>query len=206
MSKQAVTWAMLAGETDTLTRTAPPSQETCTVRRLGRYEPRLYRPDPPTITLPPAPADLDLQRLADCKLPAGLQMEFKLCIPGAPEAFYVTKHPKANKPASYWALYAMHVDPLYGDRGSLVLPPAARRHMGKSPWATMMMIAHEVPAWVHSTYSDPTSLHFSHLVSDATALMTFSRPSVMEIIDPILYGVVVSGKWWGFVPLAEWTL
>lgn len=195
---KTVTW-------QTLLANVAPAQETYITKRIGPNTIRRYRPDPPTTTVPQLPTDLDLQRLNACQLPAGLQMAFKLCIPTTPESFYIVKHPK-GKPASYWALYALHADPLYGDRGSLVMPPDACKHLGKSPWATFMMVAHEVPAWCHSTYPDPTTLHFSHLVSDSTALISFSRPSVVEMIDPILYGVVVSGKWWGFVPLAEWTL
>jgi hypothetical protein len=39
----------------------------------------------------------------------------------------------------------------------------------------------------------------NNLVSDIAGL-------TRATIDPILYGVVVSGRQWGFVPLAEWRL
>jgi hypothetical protein len=193
---KTVTWETLLGNV------AP--AENYTARRVTRGE-RLYTPQPATTTMPPAPADLDLQLLKECKLPNGLQMEFKLLIPGAPpESFYVTK--TKGGVSSHWAMYALYADPLYGDLGTLEMPKDARKWLGKSPWATMMMVAHEVPAWCQSTYPNPATLHFSHLVSDATALIHLSRPSVVSIIDPILYGAVVCGRWWGFVPLAEWTI
>lgn len=195
MSEQTriVTWEQMAVAQD-----AP--AETYTVRRVTRRDDMVCPPPASTVTLPPA--DLDLQRLKDCKLPEGLQMEFKLKIPSAPEAFYITKKLKGFE--SYWAMYAIHADPLYGERGELEMPKDARKFLGRSPWATLMMVAHEVPAWCQSTYPNPATLHFSHLVSDATAFI--STRSVMQIIDPILYGVVVAGSWWGFVPLVEWKI
>lgn len=64
---KTVTWAQLAG-VDTLVDTAPPSQETYTVRRVTRREDMVCPPPAPTVTMP---ADMDLKRLAACKLPAG---------------------------------------------------------------------------------------------------------------------------------------
>ena len=61
------------------------------------------------------------------------------------------------------------------------------------------MIAHEVPAWCISTFPDPRRLPVDHLVSD------ISNHRV-RTIDPILYGVMVAGAQWGFVPLASWRL
>lgn len=185
-----ITWEVLAG----VATEAKPAQETYEIRRVTRFE-RMYTPPAATVTLPPPPADLDLQRLSDsaAKLPDGLRMEFKLKITGLPEAFYITKH----QAGTHWAVFAMHADPLYGELTGRSLPRHALKWCGRSPWATIFAIAHEVPAWCERSYPDPKQLPHTTLVSDITGL---AAPNV----DPILYGVMIAGNWWGFVPLAEW--
>ena len=188
-----ITWEVLAGvATDT-----KPAQQAYQIKRITHSE-RMYTPPPATVTLPPPPADLDLQRLNDsaANLPEGLRMEFKLKIAGTPEAFYITKN---GTPQTHWALFAMHADPLYGNFRMRQMPKHALRWCGRAPWATMFMIAHEVPAWASRSYGDPKNLPHATFVSDISEL----APAT---IDPILYGVQVAGNWWGFVPLAEWRL
>ena len=190
---KTMTWEILAG-VDTAAP-AQPVQETYRIQRITRGERRLYTPPPASVTVPKPPADLDLQRLNDsaAKLPDGLKMEFKLKLDGVPDAFYITK----QAAGTHWAVFAMHADPLYGEFTGRDLPKAALKWCGRSPWATIFAIAHEVPAWCERSYPNPKRLPHTTLVSDITGL---AAPSV----DPILYGVMVAGNWWGFVPLAEW--
>lgn len=185
---KTVTWEML------LANVATPA-ETYTVRRVARHE-RMYNPPPAGITLP---RDLDADRLAEsiAALPAGLSTEFKLVMPSRVPAFYITKR-KAGV-VSHWTVFALHIDPIYGEWQQRELPRNARRWLGRTPWATTLMIAHEVPAWCAGTYPDPQRLPADHLVSDVTNLS-------VRNIDPVLYGVVVAGKHWAFVPLASWNL
>lgn len=184
---KTVTW-------QTLLANVAPATETYTVRRVPRSE-RLYIPPPATVTMP---RDLDAERLRDsvAALPAGLRMEFALRIDGRPSAFYLAKH---TAPATHWAAFALHIDPIYGEWQNRELPRRARKWLGRTPWATALMIAHEVPAWCISTFPDPRRLPVDHLVSD------ISNHRV-RTIDPILYGVMVAGAQWGFVPLASWRL
>lgn len=190
---KTMTWEILAG-IDTAAP-AQPALETYRIQRITRSERRLYTPPPASVT-PVKPAhDLDLQRLnaSVTSLPVGLRMEFMLKVNGTPEAFYISK----TKTGTHWAVFAMHVDPLYGELTGRSLPRQALKFCGRSPWATIFAIAHEVPAWCERSYPNPKQLPHTTLVSDITGL---AAPSV----DPILYGVMIAGAWWGFVPLAEW--
>ena len=190
---KTITWEVLAGVVED-TKPGVPAQKPYEIRRITRAE-RMYTPPPATVT-PVNPAhDLDLQRLNDSasRLPPGVQMEFMLRVNGTPDAFYITKH-MAN---THWAVFAMHQDPIYGEYTGRLLPKPALKWCGCSPWATLFMIAHEVPAWCERSFPDPKQLAKATLVSDIVGL---SAPT----IDPVLYGVMVAGSWWGFVPLAEW--
>jgi hypothetical protein len=191
--KQTVTWEMLVQSVAPSVETA----ETYTIQRVNRFA-RQYRPDPPTVTMPAAAADLDAQRLAAsaAALPDGLRVEFVLTMDRKSPAFYITKH---ATPATHWAVFALHLDPIYGQYTYRELPRNARKWLGRTPWATALMIAHEVPAWCEVTYPDPCQLDRTHLVSDVASI-------ARATIDPILYGVMVAGRKWGFVPLAEWKL
>jgi hypothetical protein len=193
MSEQTktVTWEML------LANVAPsiPEQEPRSVQPVPRAG-RLYIPPPAGVTMP---RDLDAERLtaSSAALPAGLSMEFSFAVKGRPPAMYVTKTTAGV--SSHWATFAIHIDPVYGEWEGRALPRHARKWLGRTPWATVLMIAHEVPAWCMGTYPDTRRLPVAHLVSDIASI---ARPA----IDPILYGVMVSGKRWGFVPLASWRL
>jgi hypothetical protein len=190
-----------AGALDLAMQTAearvPTATQTYIVNRASRAD-RMHRPDPPTVTIPAAAADLDAQRLAAsaAALPDGLRVEFILTMDRKPPAFYITKR---TTPATHWAVFALHIDPIYGQYTYRALPRNARRWLGRTPWATTLMIAHEVPAWCEVTYPNPGQLDRVNLVSD---LASITRAT----IDPILYGVMVAGRKWGFVPLADWKL
>jgi hypothetical protein len=184
---KTVTWETL------LANVAQP--ETYTIRRATRGE-RLYQSPPATVTMPP---NLDAQHLRDslAALPDGLRADFTMQVSGRAPAMYVIK--RAGGVTSHWATYALHIDPVYGQFAGRELPRHARKWLGRTPWATALMIAHEVPAWCLSSYPDPRTLPVNHLVSDMAGI---SRAT----IDPILYGVVAAGQQWAFVPLAEWRL
>ena len=190
MSEQTktVTWQMMS-VVDEL------PAETYIVRHIPRSE-RMYRSPAATVTMPP---DLDTQRLRAslAALPEGLKAEFTMRVEGRAPAMYITK--TSAGVVSHWATYAFHIDPVYGEWRNRELPRKASAWLGRTPWATALMIAHEVPAWCAGTYPDPRNLPVDHLVSDMAGL---ARPT----IDPILYGVVAAGCQWAFVPLAEWRL
>jgi hypothetical protein len=188
--KQTVTWEMLV-------QSAPATKkETFSIQRVNRFE-RLHCPEPATVTMPDT-ASLDVARLhaSAASLPAGLRVEFMLTMDRKSPAFYITKH---ATPATHWAVFALHIDPIYGQYTYRELPRQARKWLGRTPWATVLMIAHEVPAWCEVTYPDPCRLERVNLVSDVASLTRAN-------IDPILYGVMVAGRRWAFVPLAEWKL
>lgn len=186
--KQTITWDQM------VVVEAPPAVtfHNRMVPRSGRF----YNPPAAGVTMPP---DLDAQRLQEslAALPAGLKAEFTMQVQGRAPAMYITKRTGAG--VSHWATYAIHSDPIYGQWQNRQMPRNARKWLGKTPWATVLMIAHEVPAWCAGTYPNPLSLPVNHLVSDIAGL-------TRATIDPILYGVVVAGRQWGFVPLAEWRL
>lgn len=185
---QTITWEKLLAN-------VAPATETYTVRRVTDKAQRLYNPPAPGITMP---VDLDAQRLREslAALPAGLAAEFTLNVTGRSPAFYLTKH---TAPPTHWATFAIHLDPIYGETSRRDLPRAARKWLGRTPWATTLVIAHEVPAWCAGTYPDPQRLPTTHLVSDMSNLRNTN-------IDPILYGIIVAGRHWAFVPLASWNL
>jgi hypothetical protein len=190
MSEQTstVTWQMM-------TVVDAPSAETYQLRRVARGE-RMYQPPPATVTMPP---DLDVQRLREslAALPDGLRAEFTMTVNGRAPAMYLTKRNAGV--VSHWATFAIHADPIYGEYTGRGLPRQARKWLGRTPWATVLMIAHEVPAWCLSSYADPSRIPVNHFVSDVNNLR-------VATIDPILYGVIAAGCQWAFVPLAEWRL
>jgi hypothetical protein len=188
---KTVTW-------DQMVVVETPPAETFQARRVTRGE-RMYTPQPASVTLPPKPVDLDVQRLQAslAALPQGLEAEFTMQVNGKAPAMYIVK--RARGVVSHWATYAIHIDPIYGEWQNRDLPRQARKWLGRTPWATVLMIAHEVPAWCMGTYPDPRRVPVNNLVSDIAGL-------TRATIDPILYGVVVSGRQWAFVPLAEWRL
>ena len=188
-STKTITW-------QTLLANVAPTAETYTVRRITNKAERMYNPPPAGITIP---RDLDADRLREsiAALPTGLSMEFKLKIATRTPAFYLTK--RTDGLVSHWATFALHIDPIYGENTTRQMPRNARKWLGRTPWATTLMIAHEVPAWCLSAYADPQRLPTAHLVSDVSNLRVAN-------IDPVLYGVVVAGRHWAFVPLAAWNL
>lgn len=178
--------------------TDAPREEKSTVRRVARNE-RHFQWPPAGITMPKSPRDLDADRLAASAgaLPDGLRMEFAVRMPARSPAFYITK--RKGGVVSHWATFALHIDPIYGENTTRQMPRQARKWLGRAPWATLLMVAHQVQAWCAATYPDPRQLPVATFVSDVSNLRAAS-------IDPILYGVMVAGTRWGFVPLAEWRL
>lgn len=194
---KTVTWQMMTVGAPSAPQTVQ-QEEQLTLRRIQPHERRLYQPPPAGVTMP-KPLDIDGERLQQslAALPNGLRAEFTVTISRKTSSFYIQK--SANGRSSTWAVFALHCDPIYGQWQSHTLPRAARKWLGRTPWATALMIAHEVPAWCISTFPDPRRLPVDHLVSD------ISNHRV-RTIDPILYGVMVAGAQWGFVPLASWRL
>jgi hypothetical protein len=149
--------------------------------------------------MPKPVIDIDAERLREslAALPGDLRAEFTVAIPRKQPAFYIQK--RVGEIVSSWSMFALHIDPIYGQWQGRALPRAARKWLGRTSWATCLMIAHEVPAWCLTTYPDPQRIPVMQLVSDIAGITT-------PAIDPVLYGAVVCGKHWAFVKLAEWRL